>query len=393
MRILFSCRPAHGHLYPLVPLARAAREAGHDVVFATGAAFLGTVRALGFDAHAAGISVGEAEAEARARHRDDDVARLLITMFADVLPHATVKDLARLLPRLRPDLVVHEQSDVGAAKAARDAGVPFVSRVIGRSMPPELLRLAAPEMAWLWDGTTPADPMLGDTVVDVWPDLVRDPVVAALPTVLRMRPVAFDLDAPMPSVDPAKPLVYLTLGTVSHTATDVLRQAVTGLARLPVTVLVALGPGALPGDVPPNVRIAGFVPQAEVLRRADLVVHHGGTGTVLGTLAAGLPQLLLPQGADQFVNADVVEATGAGAKLAGPEITADAVTAAAGRLLDDPAVREVAGRARSEIAGMPDPAAVVDQLTALVRGRVRRRPAPPGGRAATPGRSASRRPS
>ncbi|SER73187.1 glycosyltransferase [Lentzea albida] len=370
MRILFSCRPAHGHLFPLVPLARAAQRAGHEVVFATGGGFLDTVQALAFEAHAAGISVGEAEAEARARHRGDDVARLLITMFADVLPRATVSDLQRLLPRLRPDLVVYEQSDAGAAKAARDAGVPFVSHVIGRSMPPELLRLAAPEMAWLWDGATPADPMLGDTVVDVWPDLVRDPVVAALPTVLRMRPVAFDLDVPMPEIDSGKPLVYLTLGTVSHTATDVLRQAIAGLARLPVTVLVALGPGALPGDVPPNVRIAGFVPQAEVLRRADLVVHHGGTGTVLGTLAAGLPQLLLPQGADQFVNADVVEATGAGAKLVGPEITADAVTAAAGRLLDDPAVREVAGRAGSEITGMPDPAAVVDQLTALVRGRV-----------------------
>jgi UDP:flavonoid glycosyltransferase YjiC (YdhE family) len=264
--------------------------------------------------------------------------------------------------------VIYEQSDTGAAKAARDAGIPVVSHVIGRSMPPEIQRMAAAEMAWLWDGAAPADLMLGDVVVDLWPDAVRDPVVAALPTVLRMRPEAFDLDVPMPEVDGSAPLVYLTLGTVSHTATEVLRQAVTGLARLPVTVLVALGPGAPLNDVPPNVRVAGFVPQAEVLRRADLVVHHGGTGTVLGTLAAGLPQLVLPQGADQFVNADVIEAAGAGAKLVGPEITADAVTAAAGRLLDDPAAREVAGRVRSEIAGMPDPAAVVQRLTALVRG-------------------------
>ncbi|MGW6442575.1 glycosyltransferase [Lentzea sp. NPDC055074] len=370
MRILFSCRPAYGHLFPLVPLARAAQRAGHEVVFATGPGFVEKARELGFEAHASGISIAEAEAEARRTHGDADVPRLLITMFADLVPRATVRDLGALLPRVRPDLVVYEQSDAGAAKAARDAGIPFVSHVIGRSLPPAIQERAAGEMAWMWDGTEPADLMLGDVVVDLWPDVVRDPVVAALPTVLRMRPSAFDLDVPMPEIDSTKPLVYLTLGTVSHTATEVLRQAMDGLARLPVSVLVALGPGAPPEDVPPTVRVAGFVPQAEVLRRADLVVHHGGTGTVLGALAAGLPQLVLPQGADQFVNADVLAESGAGAKLVGPEITADAVAAAAGRLLDDPAAREVADRARSEIADMPDPAAVVQELTELVRERV-----------------------
>ncbi|WP_439657962.1 glycosyltransferase [Lentzea sp. HUAS TT2] len=370
MRILFSCRPAYGHLFPLAPLARAAQQAGHEVVFATGRSFVEKARGLGFEAHASGISIEEAEAEARRRHGDAEVPRLLITMFADVLPRATVADLGALIPGVKPDLVVYEQSDTGAAKAARDAGIPFVSHVIGRSMPPEIQRMAAGEMAWMWDGTTPADLMLGDAAIDLWPDTVRDPVVAALPTVVRLRPTAFDLDVPMPAVDTTRPLVYLTLGTMQAGATDLLRKVIDGLARLPVTVLVAVGPGdpARLGDVPANVVVAGFVPQAAVLRRADLVVHHGGSGTVLGALAAGLPQLVLPQGADQFVNADVLAETGAGVRLVGEEVTADAIEAAAGRLLDDPAAREVAGRAAAEIAGMPAPAAVVERLTALVTG-------------------------
>lgn len=370
MQILFSCRPAYGHLFPLVPLARAAREAGHDVVFATGPGFLGTVRELGFEAHPAGISIGEAEDEARRRHGDADVVRLMITMFGDVLPRATVADLTTLLPQVRPDLVVYEQSDVGAAKAARDAGIPFVSHVIGRSMPSAILEIAAGEMAWMWDGEVPADLMLGDTVIDIWPDTVRDPEVTKVPTVLRERPAAFDLDVPMPELGSEKPLVYLTLGTVSFGAADVLRAAIDGLSRLPVEVLVALGPGdpAALGEVPANVRVAGFVPQAKVLERADLVVHHGGTGTVLGTLAAALPQLVLPQGADQFVNADVLTEAGAGTKLVGPEITADAVAGAAAHLLDDPAAREVAASVAREIAGMPEPAEVVARLTERVRG-------------------------
>lgn len=130
-------------------------------------------------------------------------------------------------------------------------------------------------------------------------------------------------------------------------------------------VLVAAGPGdpALLGPVPDSVHVAGFVPQGEVLRRASLVVHHGGTGTVLGTLAAGLPQLVLPQGADQFINADVLAEVGAAAKLVGPEITADAVAEAARHLLDDSSARDVAAKVAVEIAAMPAPAAVVAELT------------------------------
>ena len=48
MRILFTCRPAYGHLFPLLPLANAAAAAGHDVVFGTGESFVPKVRDLGF---------------------------------------------------------------------------------------------------------------------------------------------------------------------------------------------------------------------------------------------------------------------------------------------------------------------------------------------------------
>jgi hypothetical protein len=62
---------------------------------------------------------------------------------------------------------------------------------------------------------------------------------------------------------------------------------------------------------PDNVHIERFVAQSEVLPLVDLIVHHGGTGTVLGALQAGLPQLLLPQGADQFINAEILITAGA----------------------------------------------------------------------------------
>jgi UDP:flavonoid glycosyltransferase YjiC (YdhE family) len=362
VRILFSCRPAYGHLFPLLPLANAAKAAGHDVVFGTGEAFLGKVRDLGFEAHRVGIAIGEAEAEAKRRHGEDaGFVKLGLTMFAELLPRATLADLTPLLPELRPDLVIYEQSDIGAGAAAQRAGIPAVSLVIGRSMPPPIVAAAGELLARVWD-PLPADAFFGDTCVDVWPDSLRDPGTAGVPKVFRMRPTPFDLDVPLPPLD--RPLVYLTLGTVVYGATDVLRGAIKALAKLPVNVLVAVGPGdpALLGDLPERVQVAEFVPQGEVLRHADLVVHHGGTGTVLGALAAGLPQLILPQGADQFANAESLSALGAAKSLVGDAIRIDAIEAAARELLNDPTAGDIARGVAAEIAEMPPPEQVLDEL-------------------------------
>ncbi|MFC3448192.1 glycosyltransferase [Amycolatopsis speibonae] len=362
MRILFTCRPAYGHLYPLMPLAIAARDAGHEVVFGTGEAFLDKVRALGFDAHKVGISIQEASDEAG----KGDMLEVTLSIFAEILPRTTIADLTPLLPVLRPDLIVYEMSDVGAATAARRAGIPVVSLVIGRSIPAEMPAFAADRLTPLWDGKPPANLMLGDAGIDVWPESFRDPELAGLPTLFRLRPVPWNEPGTLPSwLDGRdRPLVYLTLGTVAFGAIGPLRAAIDGLSRLPVDVLVARGPGdpGELGELPPNVHVTGFVPQSEVLPRADLVVHHGGTGTVLGALSAGLPQLVLPQGADQFFNAEALESVNAGRALLGDQVTADAVEEKAGQLLEDPRVREVATRMRHEIAAMPAPSEVVRRL-------------------------------
>jgi UDP:flavonoid glycosyltransferase YjiC (YdhE family) len=131
-----------------------------------------------------------------------------------------------------------------------------------------------------------------------------------------------------------------------------------------VDVLVALGPGdpASLGSLPDRVRVAGFVPQAEVLKHAGMVVHHGGTGTVLAALAAGLPQLVLPQGADQFANAETLSALGAAKALVGDAITVDAIGTAARELLHDPKPRDIARGVAAEIAAMPAPPEVLTEL-------------------------------
>ncbi|MFG1924574.1 glycosyltransferase [Cryptosporangium sp. NPDC048952] len=367
MRILFSGRPAYGHLYPLLPLARAARDSGHRVTIATGPTFVPQLAEFGFDTRAAGTSIGVAEAEAVQRHPDGPVVAVLATMFADVLARRTLADLEPMLEVDRPDLVIYEMSDVGAAAAAFRAGIPAVSVTIGRSMPAEVRTLTAPAFDWLWDGATPpADLMLGDACLDLWPSGLADPVAAAVPTRFPLRPVPWSAPAP-PWSPPGRPLVYLTLGTVSFHATDVLRAAVDGLSRLPVRVVVAVGPGdpSVLGEVPGNVQVSQFVPQGRVLAEADLVVHHGGSGTTLGAAAHGLPQLLLPQGADQFGNADVVSAQGSGLALTRDDVMPDVIAECARTLLGEPVHRATAQALAAEIAAMPSPASVLPDLEAF----------------------------
>lgn len=82
--------------------------------------------------------------------------------------------------------------------------------------------------------------------------------------------------------------------------------------------------------------------QAEPLPYVDLVVHHGGSGTAMGALGAGLPQLLLPRGADQFTDADSV--LGVGKRLLGAEFTEEAVAEMVRGLLKHPDVRAATER-------------------------------------------------
>jgi UDP:flavonoid glycosyltransferase YjiC (YdhE family) len=165
--------------------------------------------------------------------------------------------------------------------------------------------------------------------------------------------------------------VYLTLGTVSFGAVEVLSRAISEIAPLDVDILVAVGPEGEPaalGELPDNVHVERFVAQSAVLPLVDLIVHHGGTGTVMGALEVGLPQLLLPQGADQFVNAEMLTAAGAGRALTNDAQQPGVIGEAAQALLGDCPERQAAIRLRDEIATLPTPTEVIPVLVELAGG-------------------------
>lgn len=375
--MIFTSLVSHGHLYPLLPLAVAARDAGHEVLFATGDDLRPVVEKAGLASESAGFGMREAFASffgPDARPQDgppESFYPVIGQVFGNVLPRRFVADLTPLFERHRPDLVVYESGNMGGAIAARLAGIPAIGHGFGRVSPGDVVdvitgRLAEYAQEVGFDGVDL--PSFGDPVVDICPETVQSPDFLAEAKRVPLRPVGWaepgDLPAGVLGRDKSRPLIYLTLGTAFGDE-GVLKRAISGLARLEADVVVAAGPTVDPaqlGDVPANVRVEAWVAQAELLPHVDLVVHHGGSGTTLGAFGEALPQLVLPQGADQFTNAEAVVTAGVGGQLIGDDITEDAIFEGSRRLLADDAVRAAARTLADEVAAMPSPAEVAKRL-------------------------------
>ena len=187
-----------------------------------------------------------------------------------------------------------------------------------------------------------------------------------------LRPVVAAPAGPLPDelvALPDRPLIYLTLGTVYNRDLSVFATVLEGLRDEPVSVVVTIGPNNEPsalGPQPANIAVHRYVPQAALLPHCSAAVIHGGAGTMLGALAAGLPLLCLPQGADQYGNADRVVAAGAGLALVRDELAPQAVRAATRAVLDEPGYRLAARRIADEIAAMPTPAEALTAITRLL---------------------------
>jgi UDP:flavonoid glycosyltransferase YjiC (YdhE family) len=138
---------------------------------------------------------------------------------------------------------------------------------------------------------------------------------------------------------------------------------------MPLHAVVTVGPGMRGRPLPaaaPNVVLTEFVPHQSVLDHVDLVITHGGHGTVIRSLAAGVPVLVVPISRDQPDNAARVVHHGVGAKVS-PRASVPRFRREIGRLLADRevAVRaaELADRLRPDI-GAPTALAALDDLLA-----------------------------
>jgi MGT family glycosyltransferase len=159
------------------------------------------------------------------------------------------------------------------------------------------------------------------------------------------------------------PLVLVAMSSTFQDQVGSLQRAIAALSTLPVHGIVTTGPAIDPAmlSAAPNVTVLAHVPHREVLRHADAVITHGGHGTVVKALAAGVPMVVLPHGRDQDDTAVRVTARGAGLALkrtAAPE----AIAAAVREVLQNPSFRASAQRLGASVLRDADDAALLREL-------------------------------
>lgn len=386
MRVLVSSTPGYGHVLPMVPLMLALEERGPTVLWATAADACPHVRAAGIAAAEAGLTDAEvtpARAELRrslAGHPPEELPTVVFPrLFGEVRTPPMVDALLPLAREWRPDLLVHEQGELAGPLVATLLDVPHAVHAFGGAIPPSILAETAGRLTDLWSGhgrqVPPYAGCYQHLYLDICPTSLQTVSLDHVGASQAARPLLYSADDPatvaafLPD-DDGRPLVYVTLGTVSSPA-GVLEGAVRAVADLDVRVLAAVGPGGDPAELgpqPANVRVERWVPQVLVLAHCTAVVSHGGSGTVLAAAALGLPQVCLPQAADQFRNTTGVVRAGAGVGLHPDGATEPAIAAAVRDVLTRPDLRAGAERLRDEIAAMPAPDEVVTRLEQLSRG-------------------------
>jgi MGT family glycosyltransferase len=167
-----------------------------------------------------------------------------------------------------------------------------------------------------------------------------------------------------PWADPSgRPLVLVGLSSTVMRQERLLQRAADALGQLPVRGLVTTGPAVDPAVIaaPPNVTVAQWARHADILPHCSAVITHGGHGTVMKALIAGIPQVVVPLGRDQPDNAARVVYAGAGVRLR-KNASARALRAAVARVIEDPRYRAGAARMASRLAAERDANLAVDEL-------------------------------
>ncbi|HEY4024526.1 MAG TPA: nucleotide disphospho-sugar-binding domain-containing protein [Pseudonocardiaceae bacterium] len=397
--MLFASAPGYGLTLPLIPLIWAARAAGHEVLLAT------TSEMTEVAAHA-GLPVYDVFPQR-------DLWQDLMTTVSSENPPADLPEEYRLaMGQGNPfglftvtmtegtihagrafgaEIVVYTSDHAAGMLAATALGVPALEvgnrvswsmrdvdwrterRLLGADELEKLMRAklgigdAQPKVIARID---PRVPSMGGMAAGEEQSDERD----GAPW-WPMRFVPFNGGTVVPEwamERPDRPRVAVTLGTVVPAMSGVsnLKVVIDALGGMDVDVVLAAGTADLTelGELPANVRSAGYLPLSAFLPTCAAIVHHGGSGTTAAPLFYGVPQLVLPAFADNPMSAQRVADRGVGLSHDPATVDVETVAAMVQRLLSEDAFRAAAAQVRAEMATQPSPSAVLERAVSRAGG-------------------------
>jgi MGT family glycosyltransferase len=346
-KIFFFNVPAHGHINPTLPIVEMLLAEGHEVVYYNFEAFRAKVSATGALFRAYPLAFGPSTHDLRC------LPKMYYHIWACC--DALLEWLLEEVRLHRPDCIVHDSLCTWGKLAARLAKVPAVSLhtffvfsnrgiVFALLHNPSILLKCAnwlgiknlrfwwearklkrallerwginrAEFAGMFSNTQPTNIVFTsrlihpDTFDQRGPD--RYHFVGACVSAHKQLGLDFALDEAS-----GWPLVYVSLGTSqSNNRIEPFKRVLSAFSGQPFRVVVSLGGrlsrGGL-GAVPTNVTVREFVPQVEILAKADLFITHAGMNGVHESLLCGVPMIAVPLQGEQFVNAQRVVELGCG---------------------------------------------------------------------------------
>lgn len=377
MNVLFSVRPFHGHVHPMIPFARAFQREGHDVAVATSAEMAAVVIGAGLIWYPAGLHPTDG-----AKIFDGESAD-----YGESVVQEKIVDLVDLMIGPFPaDLIVRDPTDLAPVLAAELLGVPCVTFGIGNFIPGKSWRILAKDALQSLRADLHLGPRVGfgylnrTLYVDPLPPSIEGTVELPEERLMHVRYRPWDGAESLTTPSwleglGGRPVVLVTLGTVYNQDLDLLRSLVGAIAGEDLDVVCTTGPNVEPaalGQLPPNVRIERYMPLSAVLPRVDAMMSHGGFNTMMSALCAAVPMVFFPVGSDQYFNANQCARLGAGIRLADDDINPAAIRRATLRILSEPSYGAAAAMLQEEIADLPNYRAAVLRVEKLVIRQARR---------------------
>jgi MGT family glycosyltransferase len=392
MRTLFTVQPAIGHLNPLIAPARALRDAGHEVAFASSPSFRPQIEAFGFECLGAGIDWVASDMSTWTAFPpmppppDPAFPQFVVKVFADVTAEAMAPDVVAICEEWQPDVVVREMMEWGGCLAAEKLGIAHASaggnaysgvdspdinyfpgnrRMVAEPLARHRARLGLPPDP---DLETPFRHLHMCFMPREW----DRPEAPAPPNTHHLRHTTIErpgqaLPAWLDEL-PDQPTVLVAIGTIAHVFPGLFEAAIEGLRDAGVNLILAVGPHVEQfGPQPSHVRIEPWVPQPSVLPRCDAFVTHGGFNSVKEALSLGIPLVVVPIMSDEPYSAERCAALGVGRVLQPAERSPQAIRDAVLDVLGDSAYRARAQEFAARMEALPGPERVVELIASLAQ--------------------------
>jgi UDP:flavonoid glycosyltransferase YjiC (YdhE family) len=373
-RILWLNWSGGGNLPPSLGIARVLTERGHQVAFAGRPEMVPRVKTAGFRA----IEIAQAYAQVDRYPQGSFLTRMSCYLTSP----AVEEQVQSIVAAEAPDIVLIDAmfpAALAQASGLRQPTVVFVHTFVFRQLDMWRKMIATldgmrqqagfaglPPLDELW---RPRDRIVSTSLgaFDA-PPLPRWELVRYAGPVLEDEKFAVPTPLPWPESD-TTPLVLVSFSTgFEQRNVDKVQRTLDALADLPVHVVATTGGIVAPNEVatPPNAIVLNYAAHDPIIRRAALVVTHGGHGTAMRSLQHGVPMVIIPGLAgDQPYVAAAVQEWGAGLALPGDAGVA-AIRAAAQEVLTTPSFGDNARQRAAALAGVDGAANAANEVEALL---------------------------